>query len=70
MIHKIIHLDQQGYIQNRFIGYNLRQIQDVIDYAELLQLEGAILRGLNKKFAEFVHKTQNTGRIDLRFEHD
>lgn len=43
VIHKIIHLDQQGYIQNRFIGYNLRQIQDVIDYAEDLQLEGAIL---------------------------
>ena len=43
VIHKIVHLDQQGYIKNRFIGYNLRQIQDIIDYTDSLQLEGAIL---------------------------
>ena len=40
---KIISLDQQGYIKNRYIGYNIRQIQDVIDYAETLDIEGAIL---------------------------
>lgn len=43
VIHKIINLDQQGYIKNRYIGYNLRQIQDIIDYAEDLQIDGAIL---------------------------
>ena len=31
---KIIHGDQNGYIKNRYIGYNIRQIQDIIDFAE------------------------------------
>lgn len=43
VINKIVSLDQQGYIKNRFIGYNLRQIQDIIDYTELLELDGAII---------------------------
>ena len=40
---KIINEDQTGYIKNRFIGFNLRQIQDIIDYAETYQIEGAIV---------------------------
>lgn len=40
---KIIHTDQQGYIKERNIAYNIRQIQDVIDYANILNLEGAVL---------------------------
>ena len=40
---KIINLDQQGYIKNRNISFNIRQIQDVIDYSENLNLDGAIL---------------------------
>ena len=40
---KIISLDQQGYIKNRFIGYNIRQIQDIIDYTDALDIEGAVL---------------------------
>lgn len=43
VIHKIVSEDQQGYIQNRFIGYNLRLIQDIIDYSDTEQLDGAIL---------------------------
>ena len=39
----IINSDQNGYIKNRYIGYNIRQIQDIIDYADNLNIEGAIL---------------------------
>ena len=40
---KIINLDQQGYIKNRNISFNIRQIQDVIDYSQNLNIDGAIL---------------------------
>ena len=40
---KIIHTDQKGYIKNRYIGFNVRQIQDVIDYSEKFNVDGAIL---------------------------
>ena len=30
-------------MKNRFIGFNLRQIQDIIDYADLYKIEGAII---------------------------
>ena len=43
VISKIISTDQQGYVKNRFIGYNLRQIQDIIDYADEVQSESAII---------------------------
>ena len=39
----IINNDQTGYIKKRFIGFNLRQIQDVIDYTESYNIEGAIV---------------------------
>lgn len=39
----IINADQTGYIRNRYIGFNLRQIQDIIDYADRFNVEGAIL---------------------------
>jgi hypothetical protein len=32
--------DQTGYVKNRFIDFNLRQIQDIIDYADLYKIEG------------------------------
>ena len=35
--------DQIGYIKNRFIGFNHRQIQDIIDFAESYNAEGAIV---------------------------
>ena len=43
VIPKIIHTDQKGYIRNRYIGFNIRQIQDVIDYSENFKIDGAIL---------------------------
>ena len=39
----IINCDQQGYVKNRFISINIRQIQDVIDYVECLNIDGAVL---------------------------
>lgn len=43
LLHKIINSDQNGYIKNRYIGFNIRQIQDIIDYADKFNVEGAIL---------------------------
>ena len=43
MLPSIIHSDQKGYVKNRYIGFNIRQIQDVIDHSEKLNIEGAIL---------------------------
>lgn len=43
VIDKIISSDQSGYIKNRYIGFNLRQIQDIIDYADRFSVEGVIL---------------------------
>ena len=39
----IINKDQTGYIKNRFIGFNLRQIQDIIDYTDSYKVNGAIV---------------------------
>ena len=39
----IISNDQNGYIKNRYICFNIRQIQDIIDYSEHFNIEGAIL---------------------------
>jgi hypothetical protein len=39
----IIHSDQKGYVKNRYIGFNIRQMQDVIDHLEKFNIEGAIL---------------------------
>ena len=39
---KIINSDQNGYIKNRYIGYNIRQIQDIIDYSEQFKVDGAV----------------------------
>jgi hypothetical protein len=40
---KIINVDQTGYAKHRFIGFNIRQIQDIIDYADIYKIEGAII---------------------------
>jgi muramoyltetrapeptide carboxypeptidase LdcA involved in peptidoglycan recycling len=40
---RIINVNQTGYVKYRFIGFNLRQIQDIIDYADIYKIEGAIL---------------------------
>ena len=43
VIAKVVSSDQNGYIKNRFIGFSIRQIQDVIDYAEDCNLNGVLL---------------------------
>jgi hypothetical protein len=35
ILSKIINEDQTGYIKDRCIGFNLRQIHDIIDYADM-----------------------------------
>jgi hypothetical protein len=35
---KLINEDQTGYIKNRFIGFNLRQIQAIIDYSDIYKI--------------------------------
>lgn len=43
VITEIVSTDQNGYIKSRFIGFSIRQIQDIIDYAEESNLEGVLL---------------------------
>ena len=43
VIHKIIDTDQNGYIKNRFIGFNIRQIQDIIDFSEKFNIDHACI---------------------------
>ena len=40
---KLVNEDQTGYIKNRFIGFILRQIQDIIDYSNIYKINGAII---------------------------
>jgi hypothetical protein len=40
VLEKIVNNDQTGYIKNRFFGFNHRQIQDIIDFAESYNIEG------------------------------
>ena len=40
---KIIHSDQNGFIKGRNINYNIRLIQDIIDYSNNHNLKGLIL---------------------------
>ena len=42
-IGKLVHTDQSGYIKGRNICFNIRLIQDVIDYFENGEQEGAII---------------------------
>jgi hypothetical protein len=39
----IMHSDQKEYVKNSNIGFNIRQIQDVIDHSKTFNIEGAIL---------------------------
>lgn len=34
--------EQTGYMQKRFIGFNLRHIQHIIDFTDLYKIRGAI----------------------------
>ena len=43
VIAEIISVDQNGYIKNRFIGFNIRQIDDIIDYSEKFDIDCSVL---------------------------
>jgi len=43
LLSKLINEDQTGYAKNRFIGFNLRQIQDIMDYSDIYKIKGAII---------------------------
>ena len=43
ILNKIINEDQTGYIKNRFIGFNLWKILDIIDYADIFKIEGSLV---------------------------
>ena len=40
---KIINNDQTGFLKNRFIGENIRLINDIIDFTENKNLKGLLL---------------------------
>ena len=40
---KLINEDQTGYLKNRLIGLNHRQIQDIIGFADSYKINGAII---------------------------
>ena len=57
VIEKFINTDQTGYIKGRFIGQNIRVIQDVIDLLENNNTEGGILvLDFRKAFDTVNHK--------------
>ena len=61
VIGKLIHTDQSGYIKGRNINYNIRLIQDVIDYFEEGEQEGAILfLDFHKAFDTVSHEFLNS----------
>ena len=43
LLPKLIHPDQVGFVPNRFIGENIRYIEDLIDYCSLLRKKCIIL---------------------------
>lgn len=57
---KIMLTDQKGYIQNRYLGFNIRQIQDIIDYPDIFKLDGAIL------FVDFSRHSTSLNGICVR----
>ena len=42
-LHKLIHNDQKGFMQGKYLGENLRMIYDLIEYTEKEQLPGLLL---------------------------
>ena len=43
VINNLISTDQSGYLKGRNIGFNIRHIQDVIDFCENNEPDGEIL---------------------------
>ena len=58
-------MDQQGYIKNRNICFNIRQIQDIIDYADLFEIDGVILFLDFKKARAFFYDKNTAAKLVL-----
>ena len=43
VIKAIVNEDQSGYIKGRYIGYNIRMIEDLVDFTEYFNLMGCII---------------------------
>ena len=43
VLKQITNTDQKGFIKGRFIGYNIRLVQDTIEYAKMQNTSGVIL---------------------------
>ncbi len=73
VIGEIVHTDQSGYIKNRFIGNNIRTIQDIMEYAERTDNKEAVLMLIDFKKAfdsvewEFMFQTLSTFNFGPEF---
>ena len=71
----LINNDQSGYIKKRFIGHNIRTIQDSISYAEKFIKEGVLLfldfkKAFDSLEWDFLHEAKrkfNFGKIWVKF---
>ena len=43
VIKSIINVDQSGYIKGRYIGCNIRVLEDIIDYSATLQIDSSLI---------------------------
>ena len=75
VINNLISTDQSGYLKGRNIGFNIRIIQDVIDYCENNEQDGAILfldfqkafDTVNHEFLKNVLKKYNFGSSFIKW---
>lgn len=75
VLNKLINADQTGYLKGRNIGQNIRLIQDVIDYCENNETEGAIVfldfqkafDTVNHSFLDNVLKKFNFGESFIKW---
>ena len=61
VLYKIINTDQTGYIKKRYIGTNIRLIDDIIDYTEKFNKPGVLLfldfrKAFDSLEWDFLHK--------------
>ena len=40
---KLIHLDQTGFVHGRYIGQNIRLLNDIMDYTDAMKLSGILV---------------------------
>ena len=65
--------NQTGYVNDRYIGENVRLISDVIDYTKVKQTQGiALFLDFKKAFDsiewEYLHKVLDVLKLQARFQ--